>query len=87
MNRYARQLRGSTVEELKKEVQDELRTLYDMVNKLEEMLDSAKTGEAKSSDTSQTIRLIQSKDGYYVEGRFQDGWARLSTSFDQIGKK
>lgn len=87
MNRYARQLRGSTVEELKRAVQDELRSLYDIVNKLEEMLESSKTGEAKSSDTSQTIRLIQNKDGYYVEGRFQDGWARLNTSLDPIGKK
>jgi hypothetical protein len=72
---------------LKRELQQELQEIWDALNIMDAQLDNTKVGEPKSGDTSQTIRLIQGSNGYYVEGRFKDGWARLNTSLEQIGKK
>jgi len=87
MKRSVRSLRGKSIDELRNELQQELYDIWDSINKLLDAVDASSKGERKSSDDTSNIRLIQSEDGYYVEGRFQDGWARLNTSFTPITKK
>ena len=87
IKRTARSLRATNIEELKRELQQELQEIWDILNMIDTQLDNSRVGEPKPGDSSQTIRLIQGSDGYYIEGRFHDGWARLSTTFEQIGKK
>ena len=83
----SRPLRATTVEELRKEVERELNDIWSAINDITSALDNVKNGSQGVSDNTNTIRLVQDGDGYYIEGNFSNGWARLNTSLDPIAKK
>lgn len=78
---------GKTLDELSKSTELAIQQIWKKVNDLVDETGKKSIGDRKAEPESKGIRLVQTKDEYFLEARFEDGWARLTTSFQLLTKK
>jgi hypothetical protein len=80
---------GKTIEEIRKSTELAIQQLWNQINGLIDRTSKSDIGEKTQESQEKGIRLVQTKDKYYLEARFKDGWARLTdaTGFKILTKK
>lgn len=78
---------GKTLDELSKSTELAIQQIWKKVNALVDETGKKSIGDRKAEPESKGIRLVQTKDEYFLEARFDNGWARLDTSFNLLTKK
>jgi len=82
-----RQITGKSIEEIKQSLNSNLRDLWNKVNDLTNRINNMASGSQSLESKREGIRLVQDKDNYYLEARFDNGWARMNSNFELINKK
>ena len=80
-------LSGNSVEELKRSLDSALRLMWNKINNLSDKVNNMSSGSQSLESKREGIRLVQDKDNYYLEARFDNGWARMNSNFELINKK
>ena len=83
----ARRVSASDITTLANQINSELSRIWNVLNTLQDKNDEAITGDVGQACNTSTIRLVQTKNGAYIEGKFSDGWRRLETSLSLLDKK
>ena len=78
---------GKTLDELSKSTELAMQQIWKKINALVDETGKKSVGERKAEPESKGIRLVQTKDEYFLEAHFDNGWARLDTSFSLLTKK
>ena len=78
---------GKTLDEVLRSSNLAIQQLWNRVNTLIDETGKKSVGERKAEPETKGIRLVQTKDEYFMEARFDNGWARLDTSFNLLTKK
>lgn len=86
-NQASPKITGKTVEEVRRSAEVAIQQLWAQVNKLIDNTGKSDVGDRNQESGDKGIRLVQTKDEYFIEARFRDGWARLTTSLTPLTKK
>jgi len=82
----ARNVAGTDVMAVSRNVDIELKRLWDKINSISEKIDSLKVGSS-SAESSGSFRFVDTGSSRHLEARFKDGWAKLPTNFELISKR
>lgn len=81
------QITGNNTDELKRSLDSAMRQIWSELNKINDKINNMDKGSQSIESSKDGMRLVQDKDNYYLEARFDNGWARLNSTFELITKK
>lgn len=78
---------GKTVEEIRRSTELAIQQLWNQINSITDKTTKSDIGEKSQESGTSGIRLVQTKDEYFLEAKFKNGWARLQESFALLTRK
>lgn len=80
-------IQGDDLSSVKRSTQKELSGLHQQIIELKNALDTKQSSTRNIEESGPQIRLIKEGSNYYLEAKFEDGWARMATSMDILTKR
>lgn len=78
---------GKDISQISRSSNSAINKIWNEINKLSRMIDTQRKGAQKLDESGPEIRLVQDGDNYYIEAKFENGWARISQSMNLIDRR
>jgi len=85
--RTATPISGKTIDDIKVSLNRELGALWTALNEIIDVINNTGVGAQNVESSANSIRLVQAKDGYHLEARYANGWARVGTATNILNRK
>lgn len=74
-------------QDVQKSSQRAVDSIWKEIRSLKDKVDTNPSGARKIDESGPQMRLVKDGNGYYIEAKFDDGWARIPSPMQLITKR